>query len=114
MFKRSKREAPKNEREGLVSHLLLRGSDVPEAGMNVSWVEVEPGSAQQDHTHDEEQAYLVVSGQGKMRAGEEEAEMAQGDLVYVPSGVSHGLSNSSDGENLVYITVAAAAEEEVL
>jgi hypothetical protein len=39
---------------------LLRGTNVPEAGMNVSWVEVGPGSSQQDHTHDEEQAYLVV------------------------------------------------------
>ena len=114
MFKRGKEEAPRGERKGLVSSLLLREGDVPEAGMNVSWVEVEPGSSQQEHTHDEEQAYLVVSGSGRMRVGDEEAEVGEGDLVHVPSGVSHGLVNASDTERLVYATVAASSEEEVL
>lgn len=113
MFKRSKDEAPENERGGLVSHLLLRGGDVTEAGINVSWVEVEPGSAQDSHVHDEEQAYLVVSGRGRMQVGEEETGLARGDLVHVPSGVSHGLANDSE-EGLVYVTVAAASDEEVL
>lgn len=113
MFKRSKDEAPENERGGLVSHLLLRGGDVTEAGMNVSWVEVGPGSAQDDHTHDEEQAYLVVSGRGRMRVGEEETKLVCGDLAHVPSGVPHKLTNDS-GEDLVYVTVATASDEEVL
>ena len=114
MFKRGKEEAPRGERGGLVSSLLLREGDVPEVEMNVSWVEVEPGSSQEEHMHEEEQAYLVVSGSGSMRVGDEEAEVEEGDLVHVPSGISHGLTNASDAERLVYITVAAASEEEVL
>jgi methionyl-tRNA synthetase len=115
MFKRSVAQAPTNEREGLVSRLLLRGGDAPGVGLSVAWVEVAGGSAQEVHAHEEEQAYLVVRGRGMMRVGEEEAEVTEGDLVHVPSGVSHGLANASGEERLVYASIAVPASgEEVL
>lgn len=44
----------------------------------------------------------------------EVAEVAEGDLVHVPSGVSHGLDSTSERERFVYVTVATASEKEVL
>lgn len=114
MFKRGLPEAATNQRDGVLSRLLLTGGDEPGAAMNVSWVEVEPGSSQEEHTHDEEQAYLVVSGRGLMRVGGEEVELEEGGLAHVPSGVPHGLANASGDEGLVYVTVAPASGGEVL
>ena len=114
MFKRGLSEADKNEREGIVSHLLIKADDVPEARFSVSWVEVAAGGIQDAHAHDAEQAYLVVGGRGRMRVGDKEMEVAGGEVVHVPAGVSHGMENASD-EELSYVTIAApASEEEVL
>lgn len=40
MYTRNKDESPRRERSGLVSHILLQRSDLPEAGLTATWVEV--------------------------------------------------------------------------
>ncbi len=105
MFKRSRSEAPRRERDGLVSRALLRGRDLPEARMTVTWVEVAPGSGQRPHSHAPEQVYVVVRGRGKMKVGDEEQLVTEGSLIYIPPDTLHGIENHSD-EVLTYVSAA--------
>ena len=108
MYTRNKEESPRRERSGLVSHILLQRGDLPDVGFTATWVEVAPGSRQRPHDHPSEQVYVVTSGKGRMLVGEEEREVGTGDLVYVPSGVIHGIENVSE-EGLTYVSAATPA-----
>lgn len=66
------------------------------------------GSRLRPHDHVSEQVYVIVQGRGKMRVGEEERWVEEGDLVYVPPGALHGIENSSEGV-LVYVSAATPA-----
>ncbi len=108
MFKRSRSEAIRRERDGLISHILLHEGDVPETRMTVTWVDVAQGSRQREHSHAPEQVYVVVRGRGKMRVGGEERWVEAGDLVFVPPDAVHGIENRSD-EVLSYVSAATPA-----
>ena len=105
MFKKSRSEAERRERDGLVSHILLQEGDLPGARMTVTWVDVAPGSRQRAHSHAPEQVYVVVRGRGKMRIGDEERWVEAGDLIFIPPEAVHGIENPSD-EVLTYVSAA--------
>ena len=69
---------------------------------------VEPGAKQQTHQHVPEQAYVVVSGQGRITVGSDVADVKAGDLVYVPSNAEHAVENVGT-EKLIYVSVAVPA-----
>ena len=108
MFVRSRNTAPRREREGLLAEILLQQGDVASNLLAVTWVEVAPGGQQLPHEHVPEQVYVIIQGQGRMRVGDDEREVAPGDLVYIPSQVSHGIVNTSS-QPLVYISAATPA-----
>jgi mannose-6-phosphate isomerase-like protein (cupin superfamily) len=108
VFKRSRSEAARRVRDGLVSHILLHAGDLPETRLTVTWVDVDPGSRQRPHSHAPEQVYVVVKGGGKAKVGEEERWVAAGDLIYIPPNTLHGIENSSN-EVLTYISAATPA-----
>jgi quercetin dioxygenase-like cupin family protein len=58
--------------------------------------EVPGGSAVYPHTHPTHEFYYVTSGRGLMTIGDEEREIAQGDLVYIPPDTVHSLKPVSD------------------
>jgi len=105
---RNKANAPRRERSGLVSRILLQEGDLPDLGLTATWVEVAPGARQRLHDHASEQVYVVVAGEGRMRVGDEERRVGSGDLVYVPSGAIHGIENVADGM-LTYVSAATPA-----
>ena len=105
MFKRGRSEAARRERDGLVSHVLLNVGDLPETRLTVTWVDVDPGSGQRLHSHGPEQVYVVVRGRGKMKVGDEEQWVVEGDLIYIPPDTLHGIENLSD-EILTYVSAA--------
>ena len=105
VFKRNVSEAPRRERDGLVSRILLQGDDLPETRLTVTWVDVAPGSGQRLHSHAPEQVYAVVRGRGKMKVGDEERPVVEGDLIHIPPDTLHGIENPSD-EVLTYVSAA--------
>lgn len=58
---------------------------------------VDPGgaSAQVSYTA-EEQVYVILEGAGVLHYGEERVAVKRYDFMYLPPGVAHGLSNSSN------------------
>lgn len=75
-----------------------------------------PGSSEGVHVHGAEDAsegwldeyYFIVSGAGLMRIDGEVVTVAQGDVIYTPAGVSHGIENTAKNDTLkVMLTVIA-------
>ena len=110
MFVRSKADAEKRERSGLVSHFMLGRGDVDSDALAVTWVDVEPGAKQRLHNHPEVQVYIIVAGAGRMQVSDELREVKAGYLIFIPSSAFHGIENTGD-TLLSYISAAHPAFE---
>jgi len=56
---------------------------------------VEPGVTTEPHEHqDTEEVYYIINGLGKVRIGEEEEEVGEGDAIYIPPARAHSLTNT--------------------
>ena len=73
------------------------------AGLNA----FEPGQEHQLHTHPgQDKLYFVLSGDGEVRVGNEQAHIRPGDLVLAQAGEDHSLRNPGP-ERLVVMVVMA-------
>ena len=81
----------------------------PENARNQSLAEatVPPGSETVEHYHRaSEEIYRFIRGRGRMRLGDDEAEVAAGDAVVISPGTHHKLWNDGD-EPLVLLCSSA-------
>ncbi len=93
--------------DGATNHILLRSGKFDARNLLITWTVVAPRGHQRGHAHvGSEQAYIFVSGSGRMQVGEERAFVGQGEMVYVPPGMSHAIANTGN-DNLVFLTVAS-------
>ena len=56
-----------------------------------------PG-ALEPHAHAHDEIYIVFAGRGKVTVGGESAEVGNGDIVEIPSGLAHNIENLTQGE----------------
>lgn len=108
MYVSDRSSAPKRELDGLVSHILLEEGDAPGGELSITWVDLEPGGEQQPHSHAPQQVYVITRGSGRMRVGEDERDVAEGQMVFIPPGTAHGIVNTGEGV-LTYISAATPA-----
>jgi mannose-6-phosphate isomerase-like protein (cupin superfamily) len=104
--------------EQLKPFITLDGSRIRElagpswtAARNQSLAEatVPAGTETTEHIqHQSEEIYYFTAGRGRMRLGDEEADIAAGDCVVIPPGVRHKLW-ASPGEDLVLLCCCAPA-----
>jgi quercetin dioxygenase-like cupin family protein len=67
----------------------------------------EPGQEQKTHTHTgSDKIYCVLQGRGTFHIGGESRELSQHTMVMAPSGVEHGVVNTSP-ERLVLLVYMA-------
>lgn len=81
-----------------------RGDDANEfqghhlgAGVSIIVVDAPPGGGPRLHRHPYEEVFLVQEGSASFTAGDEEIEVAGGQVVVVPAGVPHKFVNSGTG-----------------
>jgi len=56
---------------------------------------VQPDIAIEPHQHEDiEEVYYVLNGKGKMRIGDEERPVSEGDAIYLPPRIIHTLKNT--------------------
>ena len=96
--------------DGVVSYLLHTDTEdgTADTELTVTWVDVEPGESQVVHSHEPEQVYVIVAGEGRMRVGDDEREVTVGDAVHIPSNTDHGIKNTGE-ETLEYVSAATPA-----
>jgi quercetin dioxygenase-like cupin family protein len=56
-------------------------------------VTLEVGKRVDRHSHDEEEAFIVISGSAKLDVEGEEATLHPTDVAYIPRNASHALHN---------------------
>ena len=63
----------------------------------MGFVTLEPNGGQVPwHNQDQEEVYFIVGGEGEMCLGDERQEIREGQAVFIPPGVFHQLTNTSD------------------
>ncbi|MCL4870712.1 MAG: cupin domain-containing protein [Anaerolineae bacterium] len=78
-------------------HLLL--------GLNC----LEPGQVQKVHDHaDQDKFYMVVAGRGRFQVGDEQFEGAEGQIIWAPAGIPHGVSNENNTRLTLLVGIAPA------
>ncbi len=55
-----------------------------------------PGGVYEAHAHETPMYYLVISGRGIMRVGDEERVVGVGAWIYTPPGLKHYTENTGD------------------
>lgn len=72
-------------------------SPVQAESFSMGYVTLDPNGGQVPwHNQEQEEIYFVIEGEGEMCLGEEVRELRTGQLVYIPRGVFHQLSNRGD------------------
>ena len=66
----------------------------------------EPGQVQKVHAHPgADKLYYVVEGSGEFSVGDEKRTLSQGQLLYVPENLEHGVANTGTGRLAVLIVI---------
>jgi mannose-6-phosphate isomerase-like protein (cupin superfamily) len=100
-------DAPVNHRGGQASYLLLARGQFGAENLAITWVDCAPGSEQPSHQHDtQEQVYVIVRGRGLMRTGDEEREVAEGTMIFVPPRTAHRIRNHTDAP-MTYVSATS-------
>ncbi len=68
---------------------------------------VDPGYTSNPHSHDDiEEVFYVVSGSGRIKIGEEEADITPGCCIFAPAKTVHQLINTGQEILKVYSTTS--------
>jgi mannose-6-phosphate isomerase-like protein (cupin superfamily) len=83
-------------RGSIQSQRIATSSDLASACNFLDFTRMPPGTSIGEHTHrfDEEEFYLILSGQGHMRRDGEEFAVHAGDLIRNRPGGTHSLVNT--------------------
>jgi mannose-6-phosphate isomerase-like protein (cupin superfamily) len=74
--------------------MLLNPEETDSGNLQVGYTTVYPGCTTRGHSHGHlEEVYFFTHGRGVMVVGDEEREVAAGDIVYVPFGPFHTTRN---------------------
>ncbi|MBW1848465.1 MAG: cupin domain-containing protein [Deltaproteobacteria bacterium] len=60
------------------------------------WIEIEPGGHTPDHKHDDKERLVIISGEGKIKLGEELKEIHQNDFIEFHANELHQIINTSE------------------
>ncbi len=102
----SKRTARTYSRDGINSYLLASEITTDSRQLTTTFVEMKPDGFQHLHSHEQEQCYFIIEGEGEMTVGEETAKVGPGDCVFIPSNEPHGLKNTGK-RVLKYLSAAS-------
>jgi mannose-6-phosphate isomerase-like protein (cupin superfamily) len=88
--------------------MLVSPQNSTARSLSIQISEIPVGSEQPVHSHDPEQCYYLIKGEGLMIIDGETCEVAAGDAVHIPSRIRHGIKNTGLVA-LEYLTACAPA-----
>ena len=77
----------------------------------VSEWEIAGGGAVDAHSHPTHEFYYIISGRGIMKIADEEREVRQGDLVYIPPNATHSIWPATKNAPLRGLAFAIGMED---
>ena len=99
-------KSPRYQRDDITSYLLISEKTCGAENLAITVVEMEPGGFQHLHSHEPEQMYYILEGQGLMSVEKEERPVKAGNSIFFPSLAKHGLKNTGNSV-LRYLSAAS-------
>lgn len=65
---------------------------------------VKAGCALGGATHEEDEIYFILTGQGKLKLDEKLIDIGPNQVIFIPAGCFHALDNSDSHEDLTILT----------
>ena len=103
-FQETSKVQPQKIWEGVV------GRVVHGQRLTLGLVELDPGSVVPEHSHENEQLGILISGSCEFRVGDETRELGPGDTWSIPANTPHEVHTGPDGA--VMIDVFAPVRED--
>lgn len=101
-----KESAPRYIRDDITSYLLVSEQTCEAKKLTTTIVEMQAGGIQRVHSHEPEQMYYILEGEGIMTVGDETRKVRAGDCVFFSSFTPHGLQNTGKA-TLRYFSAAS-------
>lgn len=90
---------------GIDIQLLYPWEGMVETPFGAAWAVVAPGGSTKHHNHQEGETFFIARGQGVMSVDDDSVEVRSGDVVFQRPFQKHTLTNTSDSEDLLFLTV---------
>jgi len=84
---------------------LFPWPDTVETPWGSAWMTIKPGTSSMPHSHGERETFIILSGGGEMRVGEERRPVVKGDVIYLPPFSEHSLTNTSADQALELLCI---------
>ena len=101
-----------SEQHGLPAS-LCRIKAITGEKLQLIWARFEPGGEYEMHSHPHEQFSFLIAGRMLLTVGDEQKQVAPGDIWYAPPNVVHGGELLGD-EPVIFVDVFTPIREEVL
>ncbi|MGH3064851.1 MAG: cupin domain-containing protein [Gaiellaceae bacterium] len=82
--------------------------------LNLAVIELDPGSIVPEHSHENEQLGMVISGSVRFRVGTEVRELGPGGTWRIPANTPHEVHTGPDGAVVIDVFAPARADWEAL
>lgn len=92
---------------GFSTNLLIGELNSGSKEISIQITDVDPNEMQFLHSHEQEQCYYIVAGNGLMFIDDQTKEVKEGDAVFIPSNATHGIKNIGNN-TLTYVTANQA------
>ncbi|GAB3904285.1 cupin domain-containing protein [Microbispora bryophytorum] len=90
---------------------VLLDKDATEGQLTVGRFDVAKGEAPPYHVHTrEDEIFLLIKGSALIWAGDEETELGEGGIIYLPRNIPHSYRITSDRADLLIITTPGGIE----
>lgn len=104
---------PFTTKDGSTIREVAGAVSLPTQNQSLAEATVPAGRSTDSHYHRvSEEIYFFTAGSGRMRLGDEEADVRAGDTVVIPPGVEHKLWASADAELRLLCCCAPAYSNE--
>ena len=107
MFITNKNNTRFGKYSGFSTNLLIGELNSGSKEISIQITDVDPNEMQFLHSHEQEQCYYIVAGNGLMFIDDQTKEVKEGDAVFIPSNATHGIKNIGNN-TLTYVTANQA------
>jgi len=96
----------------ILKEVLVPAKEKIGAEFSLAHAKVLPGGATLLHSLSSSEAYIIISGSGRMRIEDEEKDVEAGQVVYIPPDAKQKITNTGDGDLVFYCVVSPPWKKE--
>lgn len=96
---------PQIRKNGCDLRQLYPWDGVVQPPWNSTFCVIRPTESSTPHSHDTDETFIFVGGAGHVEVGGESRPVVEGDVIYIPHGTEHIVTNTSDANPLTFISI---------